>query len=210
MQVCDCGRVAAVDVRPACKPDVKQLGAVLGRAFYDDPVMKWVLADDARRAKGLPKLFATITRYHFLTRGAPEVASRDGVIGAAALWDGPGRWKQTQVEELRMLPALFLAFGRGMGRGQQVVELMKEHHPEEPHWYLAVIGSDPTVRGGGFGHALMQSRLDRVDAEHAPAYLESSNPDNVPYYMRFGFEVTGEIQLPDGGPIMTPMWRQPR
>ena len=39
----------------------------------------------------------------------------------------------------------------------------------------------------------MQSRLDRVDAEHAPAYLESSKAENVPYYQRFGFEVTGEI-----------------
>ncbi|MGV0745720.1 GNAT family N-acetyltransferase [Mycolicibacterium sp. XJ870] len=202
--------MAAVDVRPARKSDVRRLAAVLGRAFYDDPVMQWVLPDDARRSKGLPKLFAAITRHHFLRGTAAEVASRGGEISAAALWDAPGRWKQTQLEELRMLPTLMLAFGRSMGRGQQVVELMKEHHPEEPHWYLAVIGSDPAVRGGGFGHALMHSRLDRVDAEHAPAYLESSNPDNVPYYMRFGFEVTGEIRLPDGGPTMTPMWRQPR
>ena len=88
--------------------------------------------------------------------------------------------------------------------------MMKKHHPEEPHWYLAVIGSDPTVRGGGFGQALMRSRLDRVDAEHAPAYLESSNPVNVPYYERFGFEVTGEMVLPNGGPSLIPMWRQPR
>ena len=50
----------------------------------------------------------------------------------------------------------------------------------------------------------------QVDAEHAPAYLESSNPDNIPYYMRFGFEVTGEIKLPDGGPSMIPMWRPAR
>jgi predicted N-acetyltransferase YhbS len=113
-----------------------------------------------------------------------------------------------------MLPSVLLAMGAHSARGQQLTELMKQHHPEEPHWYLAVIGSDPTVRGSGFGHALMRSRLDRVDAEHAPAYLESSNPDNVPYYLRFGFEVTGEIALPglDGraGPTMTPMWRAPR
>mgnify|MGYP003734231121 FL=1 len=88
--------------------------------------------------------------------------------------------------------------------------LIDASHPEEPHWYLAVIGSDPTVRGSGFGQALMRSRLDRVDAEHAPAYLESSNPANVPYYERFGFEVTGEMVLPNGGPSLIPMWRQPR
>jgi GNAT superfamily N-acetyltransferase len=209
-QMCEGGRVAAVDVRPPRKSDVKQLAAVLARAFYDDPVMAWVLVDDTRRANGLPRLFAAIVRHHFLAGGGAEVAGTDGRIGAAALWDAPGRWKQTPSEELRMLPALLLAFGRGLGRGRQIVELMKERHPEEPHWYLAVIGSDPAVRGGGFGHALMRSRLDRVDAEHAPAYLESSNPDNIPYYLRFGFEVTGEIRLPDEGPTMTCMWRQPR
>ena len=90
------------------------------------------------------------------------------------------------------------------------MELMEKHHPEEPHWYLMVIGSDPAVRGAGFGHALMRSRLDRCDAEGAPAYLENSNPKNEPYYLRFGFEVTGEIKLPDGGPCMWPMWRAPR
>ena len=202
--------MAAVDVRPPCKSDVKPLAAVLGRAFYDDPVMSWMLPDDPHRRRALARMFATMTRRHFLAGGGSEVAVRAGVIGAAALWDPPGCWRHTPLQELLMMPGFARAFGRRAGRGQQVAGLMKKHHPEEPHWYLAVIGSDPTVRGGGFGHVLMRSRLDRVDAEHAPAYLESSNPDNVPYYMRFGFEVTGEIVLPDGGPTMTPMWRAPR
>jgi hypothetical protein len=66
------------------------------------------------------------------------------------------------------------------------------------------------VRGQGFGNALMRSRLDRCDAEHAPAYLKSSNPDNVPYYQRVGCEITGEIRLPDDGPRLIPMRRAPR
>ncbi len=113
-RVCDGGLVAAVDVRPPSKSDVKRLAAVLGRAFHDDPVMAWILADDTRRAKGLPRLFAAITRHHFLSGGGAEVAVRDGEIGAAALWDGPGRWKQTPSEELRMLPTMVLAFGSAM------------------------------------------------------------------------------------------------
>jgi hypothetical protein len=56
----------------------------------------------------------------------------------------------------------------------------------------------------------MRSRLDRVDAEHAPAYLESSKHANIAYYQRFGFDVTGEIVVPDGGPTLWPMWRPPR
>lgn len=200
----------AIDVRPSRKTDVWALSRTLGRAFYEDPVMRWMLPDDAQRATGLPRTFAAITRRHFLAGGGVEVATNGSGVGAATLWDPPGRWKQSRLEGLLMMPSYLLATGGRTARGRQVGELMKKQHPEEPHWYLAVIGSDPTVRGGGFGRALMQSRLDRVDAEHAPAYLESSNPDNIPYYMRFGFEVTGEIKLPDGGPSMIPMWRPAR
>ncbi|MEH3129496.1 MAG: GNAT family N-acetyltransferase [Mycolicibacterium neoaurum] len=197
-------------VRPAARSDVDALCRVLGRAFFDDPVMAWMLPDPQVRRRKLHKLFAGLTRHHHLARGGVEVACTESGIAAAALWDPPGQWRHTAAEELRAAPSMLLTFGGAVRRGMQVSELMKRSHPDEPHWYLAVIGSDPSVRGGGFGHALMRSRLDRCDAEFAPAYLESSNPDNIGYYQRFGFEVTGEITLSDGGPVMYPMWRNPR
>jgi RimJ/RimL family protein N-acetyltransferase len=199
----------SVDVRPARKPDVRELAGVLGRAFYDDPVTMWMIPNNNERAKAMPRVFATMTRHHFLAGGGAEVASRDGVIGGAALWDPPGRWKTTPREEWLMKPGFLLTLRKRVGHTEQLVELMKKNHPEEPHWYLMLIGSDPTVRGAGFGQALMRSRLDRCDADRVPAYLENSNPKNEAYYMRFGFEVTAEIKLPDGGPSMWPMWRAP-
>jgi GNAT superfamily N-acetyltransferase len=202
-----------IDTRPARKADITELSHVLGRAFYDDPVSVWMMPDDTTREADLRRFFATVTRHHHLAGGGCEVASDVSAIGAAALWDPPGRWKQSRREQLMMMPSLFLRFGWRLAVSRhlgEVLELMKEQHPEEPHWYLAVIGSDTTVRGKGYGQALMRSRLDRVDAEHAPAYLESSKPENVPYYQRFGFEVTGEIVLPHGGPTLWPMWRKPR
>jgi len=204
------GLVNSVAARPATRADIGALSVALGRAFFDDPVMRWMLPDDGLRRRKLHKLFASITRYHHLSRGGVEVAPHSDGIGGAALWDPPGQWQTSRIDEFRAIPGLFLAFGASLRKGLEVTELMKEAHPEEPHWYLAVIGSDPTVRGKGFGQALMRSRLDRCDAEHAPAYLESSNPDNVPYYERFGFEVTGEITLPNGGPSLVPMWRPAR
>jgi ribosomal protein S18 acetylase RimI-like enzyme len=197
------------DVQPARKADIRELSHTLSRAFFDDPVVSWCVPEAPRRAKGLPRMFATMTRYHFLGAGASELATDGAHIAAAALWDPPGRWKQSRLESMLMMPGFLHAFGTSGKRGKVVDELMKKHHPEEPHWYLAVIGSDPTFRGGGYAHALMQSRLDRCDTEHAPAYLESSSPENVSYYQRFGFEVTGEIVIPDG-PTLWPMWREPR
>lgn len=199
-----------MQARPANRADVSALSATLGRAFFEDPVMAWMLPDADVRRRRLHKLFEAMTRHHHLSRGGVEVVlDDDGGIGAAALWDPPGQWRHTSAEELRALPAMLLTFGRSVRRGVVADDAMKAAHPEEPHWYLAVIGSDPSVRGKGLGNALMRSRLDRCDAEHAPAYLESSNPDNIPYYQRFGFEVTGEIRLP-GGPALWPMWRAAR
>ena len=198
-------------VRPTTKADLPAMSAVLGRAFFDDPVMNWMMPADAARAKGLPILFGALARHHFLAQGACEVAvAADGTVGGATLWSPPGGWRQSTYSDLRMMPAMIRAFGRRAQAGASIAEFMKKRHPEEPHWYLSVIGTDPAMRGTGLGFALMRSRLDRVDAEHAPAYLESSKPENVPYYERFGFEVTQELVVPDGGPTLWAMWRNPR
>ena len=201
--------MSGIEVRPARRADVSALSRVLGRAFHDDPVMRWLQPDAARRTAALPTFFATVARHHFLASSASEVAVSADVVGAAALWDPPGRWQQTSREQVAMVPGVLRAFRGRLGAARALAEQMKAVHPEEPHWYLAIIGSDPVVRGGGFAAALMRSRLERCDAEGAPAYLESSNPDNVPYYNRFGFEVTGQIVVPDG-PTLWPMWRPAR
>ena len=201
--------MVAIAVQQADRADVRELAHTLGRAFFDDPVMSWLIPDPGRRAKGLPVMFATMARHQFLPDGGLDIAADGPNVAAAALWAPPGRWKVARTTELRMMLGHLRALGSDAKRGLQVADVMKKNHPEEPHWYLAVIGSDPTYRGQGFGNALMSSGLERVDAEHAPAYLESSNPDNIAYYERFGFEVTGELGLPDGPP-MWPMWRRPR
>ncbi len=182
----------------------------MGRAFYDDPVMVWVFPDRPARSAQLVRMFSTITRCHHLAGGGVEVACDGPGIGAAALWDPPNRWQHSGREQLAMLPGFIGVFGMRSGKARAIQEFMKHAHPEEPHWYLAAIGSDPSVRGLGFGQALMRSRLDRCDAEYCPAYLESSKPENVPYYERFGFTVTQEMQLPGGGPPLWAMWRSPR
>jgi predicted GNAT family N-acyltransferase len=102
---------------------------------------------------------------------------------------------------------------RGLGvrlpRTLAVLDLMDRKHPREPHWYLFLVGSDPARRGQGHGRAVIAPVLEQCDRDDMPAYLESSNPENVPYYARYGFEVTGELRRA-GSPPLIPMWREPR
>ena len=77
------------------------LSRVLARAFYDDPV---TMLDAARRpdpAEGADQGFAALARHHFLPRGGSEVGSRDGVVGAATLWDPPGQRKASRLRGAR-------------------------------------------------------------------------------------------------------------
>ena len=50
--------------------------------------------------------------------------------------------------------------------------------------------------------------LPRIDDDALPAFLDTSAPDNLGYYERFGFLVTAELTLPNGFPLWG-MRRQP-
>lgn len=87
-----------------------------------------------------------------------------------------------------------------------IFEKMDAFHPEEPHWYLAIVGVDAAHQGQGLGAKLLQAALGRCDREGLIAYLESSNPANIPLYERHGFRVIGEIRE-GNAPVITPMLR---
>jgi predicted GNAT family acetyltransferase len=71
------------------------------------------------------------------------------------------------------------------------------------------VGTRPEGRGRGLASTLITAVTDRCDAEGVPAYLESSDPANVPLYERHGFSVTGEVTIVDG-PTIPLMWRDPQ
>ena len=178
---------------------------MLARAFHDDPVFGWLLPAEGSRHRRLRRYFVTELGHESLRRGAVEVACADGRVAGAAGWFPPGTWSGT---EASALPGYLRAFGRRLLIASQYQSVAVHAHPrKEPHWYLAIIGVDPVRQGDGVGAALLRSRLQRCDQEGLPAYLESSNLDNVPLYQHLGFHVTGTLGLPEGGPVVNTMWR---
>jgi hypothetical protein len=52
--------------------------------------------------------------------------------------------------------------------------------------------------------------LDRADRDGVPAYHEATTPRNRALYERHGYVNQGAFTLPDGGPTLWRMWRDPR
>ena len=101
-------------------------------------------------------------------------------------------------------------FGRRLALALRARLRMEGRHPRRPpHWYLAIMGVDPQWQGRGIGSKLMRPALEVLDAEGMPAYLEASTPRSRALYERHGFAVTGEFNLPSGGPTLWQMWRDP-
>jgi GNAT superfamily N-acetyltransferase len=197
-----------IDVRSAGRRDVRSITLILAAAFADDPAFAWMLPDDTTRARRLRRFFGTELRRHALRHGAVEVAVDGDQVVGAAIWLPPGQWSAPLIGQLLSLPGFVRAFGRGLRLGQAVVEASYRLHPRTPaHWYLHSIGVSPDYQGRGVGAALLRSRLSRCDAAGAPAYLESSKPENVPLYEHMGFVVTRTLGLPAGAPVVTAMWR---
>jgi ribosomal protein S18 acetylase RimI-like enzyme len=171
-------------------------------AFAADPMARWCWPDSHEYVKQMPPFTHAFAREGFARNGAFYT---QGYVGAA-LWLPPG----TSPDEETM-GAIFERSVSSAIRGEvlAVMEQMAGYHPEEPHWYLPLIGVDPAHQGRGHGNALMRHALKLCDREHAPAYLESTNPRNISLYKRHGFEPLATIQIGSSPPVV-PMLRKRR
>lgn len=186
-------------VQTAGIDDQSRLVAAIVLAFSVDPAARWTYTAPENYLKHFPDLVRIFGGPAFECGTAHFV----GDVQAAALWLPPG----VQPDE----DALMAHFQRTVPEQDQdtlfaVFEQMGQYHPDEPHWYLPLIGVDPAQQGKGYGSALLKHALRLCDEDGTPAYLESSNPKNIPLYRRHGFEVLGTIQVASSPPI-TPMLR---
>ena len=182
--------------------DREQSVASLVTAFTLDPFIRWMFPEPCQYLTYFPEVLK------YFAGGAFDNASayRSKDYFAAALWLPPGVSPDEEslgkVMEEGVDPAL-------QSEVFAVLEQVAMSHPQDEHWYLPAIGVDPMYQGQGYGSALLERGLEVCDHNHLAAYLEASNPLNIPLYQRFGFEVIGEIQA-GSSPAITPMFRAAR
>ena len=191
------------DIKVATDKDKAAINDLIVLAFSADPAARWLFPDPSKYltdGRDFLSAFATKAFEH-------DAAYRiDGYRGAAC-WLPPG----IAPDEDEIVSVVQRSVSpQTQEEVSGILEQMDAYHPSDLLcWYLPVMGVDPICQGNGLGSLLMQHVLTRLDDEEMTAYLESSNPSNIPFYERHGFKVMGEIQV-GSSPKFRPMLRSPR
>jgi GNAT superfamily N-acetyltransferase len=187
--------------RPATAAERAQVAQLLAAAFFDDAAMAYIFPDPAVRRVRLPRLFAIL--FDSDGRAGPRFVTAGGE--AATLWRSPGRAQVGWLEMLAQAGPLLRALGTALPRALRVGDAIDAHMPGGDFLYLHIAGCDPRHQGRGHGSAAIAAGL--AQAGDMPAYLETPNPLTIPLYTRHGFQLTGEWDVPKGGPRFWSMLR---
>lgn len=179
---------------------IKQAYIVMARAFQDDPLFRYLIPDDARRARLMPS-FHSITIRYAMRYGEVYTTPE---IGGVSCWLPPGHTMPTIWGTLRAaLHGAPVSFGlSGLRRYLPIGAYTEKVHDQAasgPHWYLWELGVDPLRQHQGIGGQLMQPILERAARDNLPCYLETMNEINVPFYEKRGFSVVSDGVVPECG-----------
>ena len=193
------------DIRKLGRHEHQLIGDVIGDSFTDDPVNKWIFGT----RECMTQYYTLVANKLYLAEGHGDIMADES---AGSLWLPPGKSKQIPLyRSLDIAKSMIRHNGiKSLIRGLAVDSALLKVKPREPHFYLFAIGVRPNDQGKGIGGKLMTAGLEIVDKASMPVYLESSKEINVPFYRRFGFEVTEKLVPSKDAPPLWPMWREAR
>jgi GNAT superfamily N-acetyltransferase len=200
----DVGRRVDPALQRATAEDIPRLRAVLADAFYDDPVLSWLMPNERNRRARLRRFFGIELRHMAMPRGYVWATSD---MSGVALSMPPERWRAP----LRATLLEGRAFGIHLGRAARLGAAIEWRHGREvrePHLYVRDVGVLPEAQGRGLGSALMAPTLERCDSDGLPAYLEASSERSAALYERLGFRLIHELRV-GGSPPLRLMVRSP-
>lgn len=181
----------------------------LGRAFFDDPLLMYLMPDGDARRRLAPQFFQRLVRAGHLFGETYTTPEASGV----AYWMRPGGALSKEQAERAGMDEIPAIVGEDAFAGfSTVVAFLKEFRMRdapEGHWYLELLGVDTALQGQGAGSALMQPVLEQADAEGVPCYLETANEKNVAFYQKQGFDVIVDTVDPTSGLRLWTFRREP-
>jgi GNAT superfamily N-acetyltransferase len=200
------GEDGGVQLRRATMADLPAMVETITAAFDADPTWSYAFPDPVDRPAQYRRW------WHLYLVGALRYddtwLADDGA--AVAVWIPPGGTELAAPEQAQVPDLVRELVGDWAEEVFALLDQFDEAQPTAPHYYLTLLGTRPDRRGEGLGMALVRHCLERIDGEHRPAYLESTNPANNARYEKVGFAPIGSFTARDGGPTVTTMWRPAR
>ena len=206
------GERAKINVGKLQRSQFDEAVEVLARAFHAQPYDTYIEPDPARRMYILRESFRCRIR-HCLAVGEPYGTGE--TLSGVALWMPPGVLHLTKEQEQEFgFDRLREIFGEtALAREAPLSDALTaahERHMTGPHWYLPILGVDPTRQGEGIGGALMEPVFAAADSGGLPCYLDTVQRRNVPFYQRHGFKVLAEAVEPVSGLRYWTFQREPK
>lgn len=194
--------------------DVPEVRSLLARAFFHDPMFAWMFPQEAIRLDASALFFGLLTEFYSEFGSVETVASaeNENCLAGVALTRVSAR--DEPYPRAQTLPSLrgYLAAVLGSDRADAVfggLASVDELAPAgERYVYLNTLGVEPQSHGHGYGSSLLTRIGETANASQLPVHLETTNPDNVGWYEKYGFAVRGTMRLGDG-PKLWAMTRQP-
>lgn len=191
---------------PADAADLGPLSQVIADAFADLAPSRWLVADQAARRAIFPGYFRLLVEHAFAHGAVHTTTDRTAValwIDASQEPPGPPAGYEARLAEVTVpWTGRFLAFDQALDRA---------HPAGTPHHHLAILAVRPGLQGQGTGSDLLRCHHQTLDQAGLPAYLEAAEFSTCRLYQRHGYVLlaSAPFYLPDGGPPMWPMWREP-
>jgi ribosomal protein S18 acetylase RimI-like enzyme len=178
---------------------VGQAGGVLARAFQKDPLLCYYIPGASERRESTHYLWEFVVHYGVL---CGEVYAPSSKLEGVAVWFLPESSKENLGKEGRsgswkLLSKLGIETVSRMKTVNKYISSIRKRHVPFHHLYLSVIGIDPSFQGRGYASRLIRPMLAQADQWCLPCYLETHDPENIPIYERYGFELVGRSRIPD-------------
>ena len=189
------GAPAVITLQPRDLGDVVE---VLGEAFRDYPVMRHVLGPAGDYDARLPILVTLFASGRSL-RGEPMLGVRgaDGRLLAAALVTPPDSVAAPE-QLLDLRERTWERLGSdARQRYDAFADACNRLGIDTPHHHLNMIGVRRAHQGSGLARRLLEAvhELARNDPHSAGVCLTTEHAPNLALYQRFGYRVTGELQV---------------
>jgi GNAT superfamily N-acetyltransferase len=163
-------------------------------AFIDDPVERWMYPEEEEYLARFPDFVAALGGSAL----DEQTAWRLDEHPAVALWLAPGAEPDGDAIVKLLSETVSTDKHEDMF---SVLEQMDDAHPTFAHWYLPWLAVEPRSQGEGLGARLLEQSLAIVDESRLPAFLETPNPRNIPFYKRHGFAVSSRAQAGSCPPV---------